>query len=117
MTSETELKQKIRSKFLSYPEPKGLLGIYPKGPLKMVDDSMGRCFRFYDGDNNEFLSISVMEKQFLPQEIKRYFNMKNLERQSTAKTEIYKVTTYSSMSPDEMVATDIVESLREWVST
>jgi hypothetical protein len=116
MSSEVELKHKIKNAFLSYPEPKGLLGINPPGPLSMVDDAMGRCFKFYDGNNKEFISISVVEKQFLPQNIKRYFSMKNPERYSTAETEIAKSVTSNSMSPDETVATDIVESLRQWVS-
>lgn len=114
MSSEVELKQKIKNVFLSYPEPKGFLEIYPEGPLKVVDDAIGRCFRFCDNKNNEFLSISVTEKQFLPPEIKRYFNMKTPDRQSTAKTEF---SPHSSMSLDEMVATEIVESLRQWVSS
>ena len=116
MSLEIELKQKVKEAFLSYPEPKGLLGINPPGPLSMVDDAMGRCFRIYDGDKREFISISIVEKQFLPQEIKRYFSMKNPERQSTAETEMAKCVTRNLMSPDETVATDIVESLRQWVS-
>jgi hypothetical protein len=116
MPSEVELKQKVKSAFLSYPEPIGFLGINPPGPLSMVDDALGRCFRFYDGSNKEFLSISVVEKQFLPKEIKKYFNMRTPERQSIAETEMAKCVTNNSMSPDETVATDIVESLRQWAS-
>jgi hypothetical protein len=114
MSSEVELKQKVKNAFLSYPEPKGLLGINPPGPLSMVDDAANRCFKFYDGDNKEFISISVVEKQFLPQEIKRYFSMKNAERHSTAEKEMAKCVTSNSMSPDETLATDIIESLRQW---
>jgi hypothetical protein len=40
--------------------------------------------------------------------------MKTPDRQSTAKTEF---SPHSSMSLDEMVATEIVESLRQWVSS
>jgi len=117
MTSEIDLKKKVKRAFQSYPEPKGLLGIYPVGPLKMVDDSLGRCFRIYDGENKEFISISVPETKILPQEIKRYFSAKNDERQCIAKEEMGKVVNSSSLTPDELVATDIVESLRQWVRT
>ena len=110
------LKEKVKNVFLSYPEPKGLLGVYPKGPLKMVDDPVGRCFRFYDGDEKEFLSISIVEKSFLPKEIQRYFNLRGTERENTAKEAMAKYINMNQtkMMPNEIVATEIVESLRGW---
>jgi hypothetical protein len=118
MSSEAELKAKIKKIFLSYPEHKGLLGIYPEGPLKMVDDAMGRCFRFYDVHEKEFLSISVVEKQFLPKEIQKYFHLKKPEREIVAKKAMseYINMMNSASTPNEIVATEIIESIREWVS-
>jgi hypothetical protein len=118
MSSEAEFKQKVKKMFLSYPEPKGLLGIYPEGPLKMVDDAMYRCFRFYDVNDKEFISISVIEKQFLPKEIQKYFNLKSPEREIAAKEAMGKYLNIegSAFTSNEMVATEIIESLREWVS-
>jgi hypothetical protein len=118
MASETEFKEKIKKMFLSYPEPKGLLGIYPEGPLKMVDDALSRCFRFYDVDGKEFLSISVVEKQFLPERIQRYFRLKGPEREAAALKEMSKYVNMigSASTPNEIVATEIIESIREWVS-
>ena len=42
MMTELKLREKVKEMFLSYPEPKGLLGIYPEGPLTIVDDPMGK---------------------------------------------------------------------------
>jgi hypothetical protein len=109
------LLEKIKTLFSSYPEPKGLLGIFPKGPLKIEDDAMTRSFRFYDGDGNEFLSLSQSDVKELPESIKRYFTMNNSEREIAARKEMEKYVVVVQ-EPDDMVTTEIVESLREWAS-
>jgi len=83
----------------------------------MIDDPLGRCFRIYDGDDVEFISISIVEKQQLPEEIKKYFNMKSPQRETVAVKEVSQYVGIGHTNYSEVFANEVVESLRQWAFT
>lgn len=111
------MREKVRKAFSNLPESRGFLDLYPKSPLKLIDDPIGRCYHIYDGDGKEFLSISVTERQALPRRIKRYFSMTNSEREAAAVKELSEYVNLKAcrrVVPDQIFANQIVESLRTW---
>ena len=88
----------------------------PKGPLKMKDDPVHRCYHFYDGNGKKFLTLDIKEIKTLSEEIRKYFGVSGKKREDLAKKEMSRYINMkkSVMTPIEIVATMIIESLREW---
>jgi hypothetical protein len=113
----TELKQRIKRAFEKEPEPKGLLGLRPLSPLKIVDDPVGRCFHIFDGEGKEFLCLSLMDLSKLPDELRKCFKMPSPERENYAAGCVGGFVKIGKDNPkEELFANWVVESLREWVT-
>jgi hypothetical protein len=112
------LKQKVRKCFESQPKQQGFCDVYPSGPLKMCDDSVNRCFVIFDSNNEKFIQLTIPEIKILPDEIKKYFSLKGSEREKTAIKDYLKIINITIKQAykqkENVLATLIVESLREW---